>query len=232
MGDTVTGLTGVLDYQWAGNSASGATWRVRSVEDGDNTFVSANPRPAEPADVGGTFTVASFNVLNFFTTLDDGSLTANGQDPRGANSAEEFARQTERLVNCMLELGADLFGLVELENNFLAGDSGNAIEYLVEQLNAELGADVYEWVYPGTQFVGTDAISCGFIYNSGVLQVAGGTTVAILDDSDLPGLGLADLISDSTVGGVFGGLNTSRPALAVTFEEIASAANSPPWSIT
>ncbi len=222
MGDTVTGLTGVLDYQWAGNSASGATWRVRSVEDGDNTFVSANPRPAEPADVGGTFTVASFNVLNFFTTLDDGSLTANGQDPRGANSAEEFARQTERLVNCMLELGADLFGLVELENNFLAGDSGNAIEYLVEQLNAELGADVYEWVYPGTQFVGTDAISCGFIYNSGVLQVAGGTTVAILDDSDLPGLGLADLISQSTVGGVFGGENTSRPALAVTFEEIAS----------
>src|SRR5262249_42529500 len=41
MGDTVTGLTGVLDYQWAGASASGSTWRVRAVEDGANEFVTA-----------------------------------------------------------------------------------------------------------------------------------------------------------------------------------------------
>ncbi len=222
MGDTVTGLTGVLDYQWAGNSSSGATWRIRAVENGANEFEQVNPRPAAPEDVGGTIQAASFNVLNYFATLDDGSLTANGLEPRGANTIEEFDRQTEKLVNCITTLDADLFGLVELENNFNEGDPGNALEYLVEQLNLELGADVYDWVYPGTQFVGGDAISCGFIYKTGVLQIAEGTSVEILDDSDLPGLGLGDLMTDSTAGTVFGGVNASRPALAVTFEEIAT----------
>ena len=98
MGDTVTGLTGVLDYQWAGNSSSGATWRIRAVEDGANEFKDTNPRPTAPEDVGGTIQAGSFNVLNYFATLDDGSLTANGLEPRGANTAEEFARQTEQLV--------------------------------------------------------------------------------------------------------------------------------------
>ena len=36
------------------------------------------------------------------------------------------------------------------------------------------------------------------------------------------GLGLGDLMTDSTAGTVFGGVNASRPALAVTFEEIAT----------
>lgn len=222
MGDTVTGLTGVLDYQWAGNSASGATWRIRAVEDAANEFEDTNPRPTAPEDVGGTIQAGSFNVLNFFATLDDGSLTANGLEPRGANTAEEFARQTERLVECIATLDADVLGLVELENNFKEGDPGNALEYLVEQLNLELGADLYDWVYPGTQFVGGDAISCGFIYKTGVLQIAEGTSVEFLDDGDLPGLGLGDLMTDSTAGTVFGGVNASRPALAVTFEEIAT----------
>jgi predicted extracellular nuclease/2',3'-cyclic-nucleotide 2'-phosphodiesterase (5'-nucleotidase family) len=222
MGDTVAGLTGVLDYQWAGNSSSGATWRIRAVEDGANEFEEANPRPAAPEDVGGTIQAGSFNLLNYFATLDDGSLTANGLEPRGANTAEEFARQTERLVECIATLDADLLGLVELENNFKEGDPGNALEYLVEQLNAELGANIYDWVYPGTQFVGGDAISCGFIYKTGVLQIADGTSVEFLDDGDLPGLGLGDLMTDSTAGTVFGGVNASRPALAVTFEEIAT----------
>ena len=55
-----------------------------------------------------------------------------------------------------------------------------------------------------------------------MLQIAEGTTVEFLDDSDLPGLGLGDLMTDSTAGTVFGGVNASRPALAVTFEEIAT----------
>src|SRR5262249_36903455 len=77
MGDTVADLTGVLDYQGAGASASGSTWRVRSIENGDNHFNSVNTRPDTPPDVGGSLKVASFNVLNYFKTLDDGSLTAN-----------------------------------------------------------------------------------------------------------------------------------------------------------
>jgi predicted extracellular nuclease len=99
MGDTVSGLTGVLDFDFN-------EFRVRSIENGPgvNDFTSANPRPAAPADVGGTLKVASFNVLNYFTTLDDGGRTDNGFEPRGAETPAEFARQTEKLVNVLLAL--------------------------------------------------------------------------------------------------------------------------------
>ena len=213
MGDTVTNLTGVIDFAFN-------TFRVRSVEDGSNVFADTNPRQAAPADVGGTIQVGSFNVLNFFRTLDDGSTTANGLAPRGANTAAEFDRQVDKLVNVLETLDADVLGLIELENNFLPGASGNAIEFLVNELNAEVGAGTYAWVNPGQQFVGGDAIAVGFIYKPSVVQVSLDTTIQILDDSDLPGLGLGNLITDSTVDGVFNGVNTSRAALAVTFEEV------------
>lgn len=223
MGDTITGLTGVLDYQWAGNSASGATWRVRAVEDGANTFEEGTAREDAPDDVGGRLTVASLNVLNYFTTIDlSGVTTEAGFDPRGADTADEFARQTEKLVGTILAIDPDVLALVEIENDFLAGSDGNALEYLVDQLNAELGAEVYAWVDPGTQFVGGDAIAVGFIYKPSEVSVAYGTTIEILDDGDLAGLGLGGLTGDSTVGGVFTGENTSRAALAVTFEEVAT----------
>ena len=146
MGDTVTNLTGVLDFAFN-------TYRVRSVEDGSNVFADANPRQAEPDDVGGTIQIGSFNVLNFFRTLNDGSMTANGLEPRGANTTAEFERQVDKLVNVLTTLDADVLGLIELENNFLPSASGNAIEFLVNELNAELGAGTYAWVNPGQQFV-------------------------------------------------------------------------------
>lgn len=223
MGDTITGLTGILDYQWAGNSTSGATWRIRSVEDGTNLFEdSATPRTGAPADVGGTLQVANFNVLNFFRTLDNGAMTAIGQEPRGADNSVEFARQTEKLVNTILAMDVDVLALTELENDFQPGSSGNAIEYLVAQLNAKAGAGTYAWVNPGQQFVGGDAIAVGFIYNAHDVKIADGTTVAVLNDAALPGLGLGHLLDESTVGHIFDGANTSRNALAVTFEEIAT----------
>ncbi|MDQ2081674.1 ExeM/NucH family extracellular endonuclease [Xanthobacteraceae bacterium Astr-EGSB] len=222
MGDTVTGLTGVLDYQWAGNSASGATWRIRSIESDDNTFESVNERTEAPEDVGGRLKVASFNVLNYFKTLDNGASTAIGEDPRGAEDTTEFARQTEKLVAAIVAMGADVLALVELENDFRPGSSGNALEFLVAQLNDVLGAGTYAWVNPGQQFVGGDAIAVGFIYKTATVAITADTTVEILNDADLPALGLDEMSAQSTVGHVFDGENTSRNALAVSFTEIAT----------
>ncbi|MCF4164167.1 ExeM/NucH family extracellular endonuclease [Zavarzinia compransoris] len=222
MGDTITDLTGVLDYQWAGNSSSGSTWRVRAVEDGANEFVTTTPREAEPADVGGTLSVCSLNVLNYFATLDDGSLIANGNEPRGANTSAEFDRQTEKLVTVLQTIDADLFSLVELENDFLAGSPGNSLEYLCDQLNAALGADIYDWVDPGMQFVGGDAIAPGFLYKTTTLALSVGTTVETLSDADLAGLGLDGLLTTSTVGSLFDAANTSRYSLAATFTELST----------
>lgn len=220
MGDTVTGLSGVLDYQWAGNSGSGATWRVRAAEDGANSFADGSVRPDAPADVGGRLTVGSFNVLNYFATLDNGPNTAIGADPRGADTQAEFDRQTEKLLTAIQGLDADILGLIEIENDFLPGAPGNAIEGLTAALNAAGGS--YAYVAPGSQFLGGDAIAVAYIYDTTKVTIAAGTTVEVLDDTDLPGLGLGSLIDDSTVGGVFNGVNTSRAALAVTWEELAT----------
>jgi len=215
MGDTIEGLTGVLDFAFN-------AFRLRSVEDGANVFENMNPRPTAPEDVGGTLKVGSFNVLNYFVTLNDGGMTEAGFEPRGANSQAEFERQTQKLVASIGTLDADILGLIEIENDFVAGSSGNAIEYLVEQLNLEYGPDSYAWIDPGTQFVGGDAIAVGFIYKPDVVRVSFDSTIEILDDSDLSDLDLDHLISQSTVRGIFNGVNTSRAALAVTFEEIAT----------
>jgi predicted extracellular nuclease/2',3'-cyclic-nucleotide 2'-phosphodiesterase (5'-nucleotidase family) len=222
MGDTVTGLTGTLGY--------GPTnaFRVRAINDGDNSFAKANPRPATPDAVGGTLKVGSLNVLNYFTTLaaSSSSLTAIGQQPRGANTSEELARQTEKLVTTLIGTGADVLGLTELENQFQPGNPGNALEYLVGQLNARAGAGTYAYVNPGNQldngqFLGGDAIAVGFIYKPSKVSVALNTTIEKLDDADVARFDPA-LLQQSTIGHVFNGVNTSRASLAVTFRESAT----------
>lgn len=221
MGDTIDNLSGVLSYQWAGNSASGSTWRVRSTEDGENTFDKVNERPADAPDVDGTLTVASFNVLNYFTTLDDGSTTANGSGPRGADSSDEFLRQTEKLITAVLALDADILGLVELENDFLAGSSGNAIEYLVDELNAAADSEIYDWVYPGSQFVGTDAISTGFIYNVNTVAQVGEVAVLEFEEASAAAtFALADVLNDvASSDDQVGDFARNRPAVAATFAD-------------
>ena len=223
MGDTITGLTGVLDYQWAGFAASGSTWRVRSVLDGSNEVErGVNPRPETPPEVGGTLKVASFNVLNFFTTLNQGgATTAVGLPPRGANTPAEFARQAEKLVTTLLTLDAHIIGLNEVENDFLAGAPGNSVSLLVDLMNEALGESRYAYVDPGMRFVGSDAIAVGFIFDTGAVRIAEGTRVAILDDAVVAALD-PSLLARSSIGAIFNGPNTSRAVLAVTFEEIAS----------
>ena len=56
-------VTGAMDYAFG-------LYRIQPTQ-GAN-YGSANPRTAQPDDVGGTLKVASFNVLNYFTTIDDG----------------------------------------------------------------------------------------------------------------------------------------------------------------
>ncbi|MFN0191975.1 MAG: ExeM/NucH family extracellular endonuclease [Aestuariivirga sp.] len=154
-------------------------------------------RPQTPDDVlgaDGSVVVSSFNVLNYFTTL--GS--------RGAQSAIDFERQTDKIVNAMLEIKADVFGLQEIENNGFG--SGSAIQTLLDALNAEAAlrgiAAVYAFVDPigvGGQ-IGTDEITTGLIYNTLTMQ-AGGSDVLVYSD---------------------GASQLNRPAVAATFTEIAS----------
>ncbi|WP_448006638.1 ExeM/NucH family extracellular endonuclease [Agromyces bauzanensis] len=153
-GDLVTNVTGVLDYRFD-------TWAVQPTQGAD--FAVANPRPAAP-EVGGSTTVASFNVLNYFTTL--GS--------RGANDPVEFERQQTKIVEAISELDADIVGLIEIENN---GDT--AVGTLVEALNAEMGAGTYDFISTGV--LGTDVITTALIYKPAEVSPTGDH--AVLDES-------------------------------------------------
>jgi predicted extracellular nuclease len=196
-GDSIESLTGVLHWSWAGFSGTDA-WRIRPTEANPVEFTVENPRPAAPEDVGGNIQVASFNVLNYFTTLDEGSNTSINGDPRGANSDDELQRQTTKLVEALKQMDADVIALSELENN---GDV--ALNALVDALNAEVGAGTYAGISTGV--AGTDVITAGIIYKLGVVAPQG--SVAVLDDP-------AFLDPNST------GEQRNRPAIAQSFKVI------------
>lgn len=163
-------------------------------------------RSDAPEDVGGRLTVSSFNLLNFFTTLDDGSGAGSGPnnlEPRGATTAEDLARQTDKIVEAMLQIDASVFGLQELENNGF--DSASAIATLVDALNAAAEPGVtYAFVDPtdpgSDGFIGTDAITTGLIYKTNEVSLVA-SDFLVFDD---------------------GSQQQSRPAVTATFEEIGT----------
>lgn len=146
-GDLVQNATGILDYRFD-------VWGVQPTQGAD--FTVANARPAV-ADVGGDLRISSFNVLNYFTSIDP-TPTNSGDDDyyRGADTAEEFQRQQDKIVAALAEIDADVFGLLEIENN------GTAVQALADALNAKVGAGTYVPVTTGV--IGGDAITTALIY--------------------------------------------------------------------
>src|SRR5690606_38478482 len=147
IGDSTQGLTGVLGYGF-GEYRLQPTVKAR--------FANANRRPAKPRRVGGDVRVASFNTLNWFTTLGE----------RGADTAQEQERQLAKLTAALKGLDADVVGLMEVENN---GDA--AVGALVDALNRATGAGTYAWVrHPRP---GADAIHVALIYKPGKVTPVG-----------------------------------------------------------
>ncbi|MBC58490.1 MAG: hypothetical protein CL814_16350 [Confluentimicrobium sp.] len=211
LGAEVTSVIGVMDERYG-------VYRIQS-EGPLDTVDSTNEgaRPATAPGVGGEMTVASFNVLNYFTTLDDGSLTGpNGDlDPRGATTAADLVRQTDKIVAALVELDADIIGLQELENNGFGTDS--AIAALVDALNTALGANVYGYVDPGVPFVGTDAITTGIIYKTAVVAPVGAQVLTFAEDSAAATYALVDTIQQQTGTSPVGDYQRNRPSIAATF---------------
>ena len=206
-GYTVSSLTGIMDF--ASPGSGDATWRIRPQLSNPVSFIADNPRTVAPESVDGTLKVASFNVLNYFTTIDEGSNICgpNGNEGcRGAHSAAELVRQRDKIVAALEIIDADVVGLIELENNAAAAPAGDGVdpvlEDLVNALNAKVGAGTYDFIDAGV--IGTDVIKVAFIYKPGTVSPTG--VAAILDAS-------VDPRFDS---------DFNRPALAQTFTEISS----------
>ncbi|MGD8840206.1 MAG: ExeM/NucH family extracellular endonuclease [Gammaproteobacteria bacterium] len=191
-GDTVQNVTGILDYAFG-------IYRIRPTR-GAN-YTATNPRPGLPDDVGGSLKVTSFNTFNYFSTLDDSGPIcgpAREQDCRGADDANEFTRQRDKLVSAITTIDADIFGLIEIENH----PTDDALSNLVDGLNAAAGAGT--WAAVGTEPIGSDAIKVALIYKPAAVTPRG--DYAILD---------------ATVDPAYPD-QFNRPALAQTFEEVAS----------
>ena len=121
--------------------------------------------------------MASFNVLNYFTTLDapgEPLCGPNLLDCRGAHSEAELARQRDKIVAALSEIDADVVGLIEIEN-----DAGASVADLVGALNDTVGAGTYDYIDTGT--IGGDAIKVALIYKPGTVTPIG--DFAILDSS-------------------------------------------------
>ena len=159
--DTISSLVGILDHRFD-------EYRIQPV--GSVTFTPTNPRTAAPAPVGGTLKVASFNVLNYFSTIDTGSSICGplaNQECRGADSALELTRQRDKLVQAILALDADVVGLIEIENH--ATDA--ALDDLIAALNAVAGPGTYAKIsaFP----LGSDAIKGAIIYQPASVMPVG-----------------------------------------------------------
>ena len=167
---------------------------------GVDGVVFENTRTAAPEEVGGDVSVASFNVLNYFTTLgvDDASCTAytdrdgdgvsvrGGCDQRGAWDPEDFERQEARIVAAIEGLDASVVGLMEIENSARLGEEADeAVATLVGALNASAGTE--KWAYvpsPANLPDATtlDVITSALIYQPAVVTPEGAS--AALDTSD------------------------------------------------
>ncbi|MGD8572139.1 MAG: ExeM/NucH family extracellular endonuclease [Gammaproteobacteria bacterium] len=190
-GDTVAGATGVMHFAFD-------YYRIHPTQ--TPAFVASNARTSTPGTIGGSVKVASFNVLNYFN--------GNGQGggfptARGADTAEEFQRQRDKIIAAITSTNADIIGLMEIENDGYG--SSSAIADLVNGLNAAAPQGTsYAYVNPGIGQIGSDEIAVGLVYRVETISPAG--SAAILDSS------VDSRFIDTK----------NRPVLAQTFNEIAS----------
>jgi predicted extracellular nuclease/endonuclease I len=187
LGDSVSNLTAIIDYSFGS---------YRALPVGAPQFIATNNRTNEPEFSNvGSLKIASFNVLNYF----NGDGFGGGfPTERGADTAEEFIRQSDKIVTALVTINADIVGLMEIENDGYEADS--AISDLVRKLNAQMGEGTYSYVNPNMSTLGTDAIAVGLIYKPANVSLEG----AAVTTTETP-------------------FNTSnRQPLVQTFKEVAS----------
>ena len=158
-----------------------------------STFTNTREPTPDAASLGnGSLSVASFNVLNYFTTLGTDSptcvpfndragngITVNeGCDQRGAWDAASLARQQVKIVNAINTLDASVVGLMEIENSARLGEPADeALATLVGALNAAAGSLKWTYVPSSTELpqnVGEqDVITNAIIYQVAEVEPVG-----------------------------------------------------------
>jgi 5'-nucleotidase len=181
----------VVDYR---NSAwkLSPTLPVDPADPSTSPVTFADDRTAAPEGLGDAdVTVASFNVLNYFTTLgaDTASCVAytdrtgdpvtvrEGCAQRGAWDPDDLQRQQDKIVAAINALDADVVGLMEIENSAVVdGVADEALATLTEALNADAGAGTWAYVPSSADLPATDqqdTITNALIYRPAAVETVG-----------------------------------------------------------
>lgn len=160
-GSTISGLSGVMDFDFS-------VYRIQPV--GTPVFNYA-ARPAVPSVGNADVKIGSFNVLNYF----NGNGSGGGfPTSRGANTAVEFTRQRDKIIEAIKQLDADAIGLMEMEND--GNGPQSAIQDLVNGLNTVTAPGTYTFIADPTAAnggTGTDEIKVALLYKPGKVTPVG-----------------------------------------------------------
>ncbi|MGN0064034.1 MAG: ExeM/NucH family extracellular endonuclease [Nocardioides sp.] len=194
----------ILDYRFG--------WKVQPTsqvtDSGADKVAFSDTRAdnAAPAAVGGNLKLATFNVLNYFTTLgtdmDPGVCTSyndregtpiavnrcasipNG--PRGAWDQTSFERQQAKIVKAINVLDADVVSLEEIENSAAVDghDRDEALSALVTALNTAAGETRWAFVpSPAASdlppVADEDVIRTAFIYDPSTTDLVGASKALV-----------------------------------------------------
>jgi predicted extracellular nuclease len=178
VGATIDPLRGILGY-------GSNRWRVQPLA-GAAAPVVRSPRPAVPTFSATTdVRLASFNVLNYF----NGNGAGGGfPTPRGATTADDFARQRAKILLALRQLDADAVGLMEIENDGTGAVS--AIQDLVDGLNQATAPGTWAFINDGgnVQTYSSDLIRCAIIYQPARVTPVGPAILSNLAVFDRPPL--------------------------------------------
>ena len=194
-GDGVSSIVGVLDQYFDAKAAPAdyqTSYRLQPTQPLNFTGAERPTAADLQAAVGkASVKIASANVLNFFSMVGDTSTNTkdvfttplgNSIGIRGANTVAERDRQLTKIVANLRGMDADVYGLMEVQNNGSGDDS--AIKMLTDAMNASAGLPAgasFDYVkapfnqgagttVPGA---GTDAITVAIIYRKDRVTPAG-----------------------------------------------------------
>jgi 5'-nucleotidase len=185
----------VLDYRYSAWGFQPTQQLTGANADVAQPATFEDTRTDAPEAVGGDLKVATFNVLNYFTTTGD-QLTGcqyytdrdgdpisvrTGCDARGAADAENLERQETKIVAAISALGADVVALEEIENS-AAFDKprDQALSDLVDALDEVDGAGTWAYVpSPAEVPASEDVIRNAFVYRTAAAETVGESQILL-----------------------------------------------------